>query len=677
MPIYAKDSTGFGESRRSMVDKQIAARGVSSEQVLEAMRRVPREKFIPNSLRNMAYEDAPLPIAEGQTISQPYIVALMTDALDLKAGECVLEIGTGSGYAAAVLAELVGKVHSIERHASLADAARRALISTGYGNVEVICADGTLGWPANAPYDGIVVAAGAPVVPEQLKQQLTIGGRLVIPVGARKGHQALMRVTRLGELDFREEHLSDVRFVPLIGEEGWQDSSEASAAGQRKPSQNLHEDARLFAEAAEPFDDIDSADLAPLLKRIGDARVVLIGEASHGTSEFYRMRARITQALIARKDFTIVAAEADWPDAFRINNYVRHIHGPRADWESFSRFPTWMWRNREVQTFVDWLYDHNKAIPEQQRTGFYGLDMYSLYTSIDAVIKYLATRDPEAADMAREQYSCLAPWQSDPAAYGRAAASRRNRGCADEVAAALTELLQQRLSLLENTGLDAAREQECYLNAVQNARLINNAEAYYRTMYSGYSDSWNLRDSHMFQTLDALLSHHGPDAKAVVWAHNSHIGNARGTDMPARGQLNVGQLCRERFGNNAYLIGAGTHTGSVAAADDWGDEMDVKIVRPSLAQSWERLCHDTGIPSFMLPLRRPRSQALGRLLKRDRLERAIGVIYRPKSERASHYFNARLGEQFDEYIFFDKSQAVQPLTTHDIGDFAETYPFVI
>lgn len=676
MVIFAKDSTKLAERRRSMVNKQIAARGVRSALVLEAMHKVPREKFIPDSLATRAYDDAPLPIAEGQTISQPYIVALMTEALELNGGERVLEIGTGSGYAAAVLAEIAGEVDSIERHASLAEAARRTLKQTGYDKVNVICGDGTLGRPSNAPYDGIVVAAGAPVVPERLKQQLAVGGRLVIPVGERKGHQALLRVTRVAEDEYREEHLSDVRFVPLIGEGGWTEAGDAAAA-RRSTTSNLSEDARLFAEAAEPFDGIDTADLAPLLERIGDARVVLIGEASHGTSEFYRMRARITQALIAQKGFNIVAAEADWPDAFRINNHVRHIHGPAADWENFARFPTWMWRNREVQSFVDWLHDHNAKLTEQQRTGFYGLDLYSLYTSIDAVIEYLESRDTEAAEIARTQYSCLAPWQPDPAAYGRAAASSRYRDCADEVAAALTELLEQRLSLLRDHGQESAREQEFYLNAVQNARLINNAEAYYRTMYSGYSDSWNLRDSHMFETLDELLTHHGPRAKAVVWEHNSHIGNAKGTDMPARGQLNVGQLCRERFGNEAYLIGFGTHTGTVAAADDWGDEMEIKTVRPSLANSWERLCHDTGIPRFMLPLRRPKSPNLSRLLRRERLERAIGVIYRPRTERASHYFDARLGEQFDEYIWFDESHAVTPLATQDIADYPDTYPFAI
>ena len=635
------------------------------------------EKFIPDALRTRAYEDAPLPIAEGQTISQPYIVALMAEALKLASSDRVLEIGTGSGYAAAVLAELADHVFTLERHPPLADAARKALSSLSYTNVEVICGDGTLGWPDSAPFDAIIVAAGAPSVPEQLKRQLVIGGRLVIPVGDRTTHQTLLRITRLNQDEFEEEDLSQVRFVPLIGEAGWQERREALIAKRPLSNRALSKEAQLFADAAEPFNAIEKADLAPLLKRINNARVVLIGEASHGTSEFYEMRARITQALIEQKGFSIVAAEADWPDAARINNYVRHIKGPTADWQSFARFPTWMWRNREVRAFVDWLHDYNGQLPPKQRTGFYGLDLYSLYTSIGAVIEYLDTRDPEAAEIAREQYSCLAPWQPDPAAYGRAAASSRYRGCAEEVSAALQELLQQRITKLDTTNGNTATEREFFLSAVQNARLIANAEEYYRTMYSGYSDSWNLRDTHMFETLEALLTHHGPAAKAVVWEHNSHIGNAKGTDMPARGQLNVGQLCRDRFGEDAYLIGFGTHTGTVAAAHDWGDEMEIMSVRPSLEQSWERLCHETDIARFMLPLRHPQTSALGKLLNREQLERAIGVIYRPRSERASHYFDARLGQQFDEYIWFDESRAVQALETHELEGLPDTYPFSI
>ncbi|GAA3970266.1 protein-L-isoaspartate(D-aspartate) O-methyltransferase [Allohahella marinimesophila] len=679
MAIFAQDSQKLAERRNSMVDRQIAARGVRSKNVLQAMRTVPREKFLPQSSVDRAYDDSPLPIAAGQTISQPYIVALMTEALQLEGGERVLEVGAGSGYAAAVLAEIASEVYTIERHASLAEKAKRTLARVGYENVKVICGDGTLGWPDGAPYDAITVAAGAPVVPETLRQQLKTGGRLVIPVGDRNSHQALLRITRLGKNEFREEHLSDVRFVPLIGEAGWREKTgRGDQQGTQRTSQQalekLPEEARLIAEAAEPFESIDSAKLDALLERIGDSKVVLIGEASHGTSEFYTMRARITQALIEKKGFNIVAAEADWPDASRINQYVRHLESPEARWQTFARFPTWMWRNREVQAFVDWLHEHNGNVAEQERAGFYGLDLYSLYTSIEAVLEYLDKKDPEAAELAREQYGCLLPWEPDPAAYGRAAASSRYKDCEGEVTAALQDLLKQRIEQANGSKTDRA---EFYLDAVQNARLVANAEEYYRTMYSGYSDSWNLRDSHMFETLEALLAHHGPDAKAVVWEHNSHVGNAKGTDMPARGQLNVGQLCRERFGTDVYIIGFGTHTGTVAAADDWGDDMQIKTVRPSLERSWERLCHDTQIPRFMLPLRDPASQDLARLLSKERLERAIGVIYRPQTERASHYFGARLGKQFDEYIWFDESRAVEPLETTEVDNFPDTYPFAI
>lgn len=664
-------------SRQAMVQQQIAARGIESQAVLAAMARVPREAFLPEALQEFAYEDSPLPIAERQTISQPYIVALTTEALGLKGGERVLEVGTGSGYAAAVLAEIASEVYSLERHKSLAESASKTLERVGYDNVHVIHTDGTRGWPQGAPYDAIAVAAGGPSVPQALKEQLAIGGRLVIPVGEEVTQQVLLRVTRIGEQEYREEHLSRVRFVPLIGEQGWKDPGEPApaetATGYRLPSREDDDKtlstSQLIAREAEAFDSIESVNLSRLLERIGDSRVVLIGEASHGTSEFYRLRARITQALIEHKGFNIVAAEADWPDASRIDHYVRHLDTPPAEWAAFTRFPTWMWRNEEVRDFVEWLRDHNARAPSpDQRVGFYGLDLYSLFTSIDAVLSYLDKVDTEAAKVARERYGCLTPWQSDPATYGREAVSGRYRECEEDVGRMLGDMLKKRLEY-------SAHDGDQFFDAAQNARLIANAERYYRSMYSGYAASWNLRDTHMFETLEALLDHHGPESKAVVWEHNSHIGDASGTDMRARGQLNIGQLCRERFGSGAYMIGFGTHAGTVAAASDWGEPMEIKRVRPSLSGSWERLCHDTGILSFMLGLRHAKAKELRKRLRGTQLERAIGVIYRPETERASHYFSARLSEQFDEYGWFDESQAVKPLKTHEIEDVPDTYPF--
>lgn len=352
-----------------------------------------------------------------------------------------------------------------------------------------------------------------------------------------------------------------------------------------------------------------------------------------------------------------------------MDHYVRDLRTPPSEWRAFSRFPTWMWRNTDVQEFVEWLRRHNAGITDvDERVGFYGLDLYSMYTSIDEVLSYLDTIDPEAADDARERYGCLTPWESDPATYGRAAASGRYRECQREVVDILTALMERRVEY-------SAHDGDSFLDAVQNARLVANAEEYYRSIFDGYADSWNLRDTHMFDTLNSLLDHRGGNARIVVWEHNSHIGDASATDMIARGQHNVGQLCRQAFGDDAYLIGMGTHTGTVAAANDWGGDMQVMDVVPSLAGSWESLCHDTGIQAFTAPVRCHAPAELHRRLIEERPERAIGVIYRPRTERASHYFHARLGEQFDEYVWFDRTTAVTPLGYRELEGAPDTYPF--
>ncbi|MDX2169203.1 MAG: erythromycin esterase family protein, partial [Deltaproteobacteria bacterium] len=427
--------------------------------------------------------------------------------------------------------------------------------------------------------------------------------------------------------------------------------------------------ARLVREAAAPLDDIETARLDALLDRIGDARVVCLGEATHGTSEFYRMRARITRELILQRGFTLVAVEADWPDAARVDHYVRHFTAPPPPWPAFTRFPTWMWRNREVEQFAGWLHAHNAEVTDPaRRVGFHGLDLYSLYTSIAAVLRYLDSVDPDAARVARARYGALTPWQGDPAAYGRAVVSAGYRAAEEQVIAILRDLLDRRLAYQQRDG-------ERYLDALQNARLVASAERYYRAMYYGSRESWNLRDRHMFETLQVLLAFRGASAKAVIWEHNSHVGNAAATEMGARGELNVGQLVREAFGAEAYLVGFGTDHGTVAAASDWDGPLEIKAVRPAHAESYEWLCHAAELPAFLLPLREPRHPALRDELLAARLERAIGVIYRPESELASHYFQAVLPEQFDEYIWFDESRAVTPLGAAAPHGAPETYPF--
>ncbi len=653
-----------------MVDLQLAGRGITDPRVLKAFRSVPREAFIPAELAEFAYRDAPLPIGEDQTISQPYIVALTTEALRLTGDERVLEVGTGSGYAAAVLSRVAKAVFTVERRESLAREAEERLGRLGYRNVEVLHGDGTLGWPEHAPYDAIAVAAGGPRVPKALLDQLAPGGRLVIPVGTDETSQVLTRVTREGANDFREEPLTEVRFVPLIGEQGWR-PEEHVLLPPAKGSDDATV-AKLVREVAEPIDDIESFSVDAMLERIGDARVVLLGEATHGTSEFYRMRAHLTKALIERRGFDFVAVEADWPDAARVDDFVLGAE-PRSklDFTPFSRFPTWMWRNQEVHDFIGWLRARNLAEADRaDRVGFHGLDLYSLFTSIAAVLAYLDDVDPGAARVARARYGALTPWQKDPAAYGRAVLVGKYESSETAVVAMLRDMLKQRLEYVHKDG-------ERFFDAAQNARVVANAEHYYRAMYYGSAASWNLRDTHMFETLQALLAFYGPDAKAIVWEHNSHVGNASATEMSTRGELNVGQLCRATFHQRAYIVGFGTDHGTVAAASDWGEPMQQMPVRPSHPDSYERLLHDTGIPALALHLREPKRVAVREELLPPRLERAIGVVYRPDTELMSHYFYASLPHQFDELVWFDDTHAVEPLRSapRPSADLPETYPF--
>lgn len=670
-------SDPYTAARTRMVEQHLAARGIRNPHVLRAMGSVPREEFLPPDLASAAYLDRALPIGAGQTISQPYMVALMAELAGLKPGDRVLEIGTGSGYAAAVFGSIAADVYTVERHAALAKEAELRFRRLGYSNIHVSVHDGTLGWPEHAPYDAIIVAAGGRGdIPPPLEEQLAPGGRLVIPCGETLWGQDLIRVTRSTDgTSSRRENFGAVQFVPLIGEAGWapdvRDSRRQRASRPSDRPTATRTLPELIATAAEPFDDVESADLEPLLRRIGGARVVLIGEASHGTSEFYRMRARITRALIAEMGFNLVAVEADWPDAAEIDAYVRHHPGERPHRKPFQRFPRWMWANTDVIDFVHWLRTFNEGMSAEERAGFHGIDLYSMHASAEAVLEYLQDVDPEAAGVARRRYECLMPWQNDPVLYGRAVLSGAFDACEEHVVAMLNDLLRKRLEYVRR---DGAR----FADAMQNARLVANAEKYYRVMYRGSVASWNLRDSHMFDTLALLLDSYGPGSRGVVWAHNSHLGDASATAMGARGEHNVGQLARTRFGAGAYLIGFGTHAGTVAAADNWGEPMRVMQVRPSHPRSYERLAHDSGVAGFMLHLREPADAAVRERLLPQRLERAIGVIYRPETELQSHYFNASLPRQFDEWIWLDETSAVTPIGEEhraELEGLPDTFPF--
>lgn len=419
------------------------------------------------------------------------------------------------------------------------------------------------------------------------------------------------------------------------------------------------------------------SDFNPLLERIGDARLVLIGEASHGTHEFYRIRAEITKRLIREKGFRGVAVEADWPDAWRVNRFVRG-DGLDADaTESlggFRRFPQWMWRNADVLDFVGWLRSHNESCPDAM-TGFYGLDLYSLHASMAAVLEYLEVVDPDAARVARDRYACFDRFGADPVAYGRATTMRLAASCEREVVAQLVALQRAAGEYARRDGRVAA---DALFFAEQNARLVQNAERYYRAMFLSDESSWNLRDRHMAGTLAALsdfLGRPGAPARLVVWAHNSHLGDARATEMGRRGELNVGQLVREAHGPECVLVGFTTSRGTVTAASDWDEEAERKTVRPALAGSYEAVLYDVPMPNFFLDFSRHGTARAA--LEPERLERAIGVIYRPETERASHYFRASLPRQFDALFHYDATRAVEPIERTGLwerGELPETWP---
>jgi erythromycin esterase-like protein len=432
-----------------------------------------------------------------------------------------------------------------------------------------------------------------------------------------------------------------------------------------------------ISRAAEPLagspDDYDS-----LLDLVGDARFVLLGEASHGTHEFYRERALITKRLIYQRGFNAVAVEADWPDAYRVNRFVQGV-GPDVDsveaLSGFKRFPQWMWRNADVLDFVGWLREHNdsQGFPDR-KCGFYGLDLYSLHASIEAVLDYLKKVDPDAARRARAHYSCFEHFGPDIQTYGYAAGFGLTPTCENAVVQELVALRHQAMDYLQRDGQVAA---DAYFCAEQNALVVRDAEEYYRKMFRRDCSSWNLRDTHMMQSLVSLsdhLSKSGTPAKIIVWAHNSHLGDARATHMSRRDEFNLGQLTRQRFGKEAVLIGFTTHEGTVTAASDWDGPAERKNVRPSQPESYEALFHEVDLPRFYLDLRK---NDIASALRPERLERAIGVIYRPDTELISHYFDARLSEQFDAVLHFDHTRAVEPLertTEWEMGEVEETFP---
>ncbi len=415
-----------------------------------------------------------------------------------------------------------------------------------------------------------------------------------------------------------------------------------------------------------------------LQPRVREARVVMFGEATHGTEDFYVIRAELTKRLIEEHSFNLVAIEADWPEAYGVNRFVKGREGAVSATTSlglFTRFPTWMWANTAVHSFIQWLRSYNDVRAESQRVGVYGLDLYSLFSSLESVLGYLEVVDSAAARRARDRYSCFEHYASDAQSYGFASSLGLATGCEERAIEQLQELRAHRWEYLLSNGLLA---EDAQFSAEQNATIVVNAAAYYRAMFRQPHVTWNLRDTHMFDTLTALMQHQerlGRPARAVVWEHNSHIGDSRATEFTQRGQLNIGQLARQKFGNACCLVGFTTYEGEVIAAPEWGAAGEIEVVREALPGSYEDLFHQVGAQQFVVPLRG--STPLSLMLARPRLERAIGVVYHPHTERYSHYFNARLSEQFDAVIHVDTTHAVTPLDVKQeprLEEPPETFP---
>lgn len=413
-------------------------------------------------------------------------------------------------------------------------------------------------------------------------------------------------------------------------------------------------------------------DLDPLLERVGDARYVLLGEASHGTAEFYTWRAALSQRLIEEKDFRFIAVEGDWPDCYRVSRYIKGYpesgESAREVLHAFERWPTWMWANEEVVALVNWLREYNDAQPAERRVGFYGLDVYSLWDSLYQVMGYLRKHDPTALEAVRRAVQCFEPYGEDVQEYARAA-RWIEASCEDEVVALLAELRQRARA-------NPPHDPEARFDAEQNALVLKNAEHYYRTMVQGGLASWNIRDRHMTETLERLMRHHGHGAKAIVWEHNTHIGDARYTDMAATGMVNVGQLIRERHAEEGVmLVGLGAYRGRVIAGSEWDAPMERMKVPSARPGSWEDVLHRAGAADRLLFLDEARNNELCRA---ERGHRAIGVVYHPGLERFGNYVPTVLPERYDAFLFFNETEALHPLhevEARDDAEVAETYPF--
>ncbi len=643
------DQRRFAAARNRMVHEGLVRRGISDRRVLDAMATVPRERFLPAASAASAYEDRPLPIGSGQTISQPYVVALALEAAAVQPTDRALEVGTGSGYAAAVLDELAAEVWTVERHGDLVVDASESLRATLHGSVHVRWGDGALGWPEAAPFDVVVVSAAGERIPEPLLDQLADGGRLVMPVGPADGHQELVVVRRDGDRLDREE-LGPVQFVPLLPER----ATRPVRAHRHRTGEPVAADPELspaerLARACEPFSSITGADLSGLLHRLSGARVVLLGPSTLGTSEFVQVGARITRALVDHLGCRTVVLDADWPDVAALDAWCAGIDPSPDEPPPCAAFPSWRWRNQEFGALLAWLRRRVAAGDGSDPVRLVGLDVDAGDCVRSQVLDALDGSDPVAADALRRRYVTDVPWAHGP--VGPPTLSGRAAAAVDRVVERAVEAARQRLE-----HPSGPRE---FLDPTAQDDLVRSTPQSVAATVAGGPDWWSERERRAATFLRSIVDR--AEGPVVVWSHAARVGDAAATDLDLAGGSSLGQACRSAFGDDAYLIGMGSGTGSVAAATSWGGHTEVLSLEPARAGSIEELLDASHLPAFLLDLRATRQHRVGAELGGRRPQRVVGPVVGPAPTDRPAVLRGVLPQQFDEYVWIGATSAVVPV----------------
>jgi protein-L-isoaspartate(D-aspartate) O-methyltransferase len=645
-----------------MVREGLVRRGIRDQRVLDAMGAVPRERFVPEQFAGSAYEDRPLPIVAGQTISQPYVVALALEAAAVRPTDRVLEVGTGSGYAAAVLDELAAEVWTVERHGDLVVDASESLRAALHGNVHVRWGDGSLGWPEAAPFDVVLVSAAGEEVPAPLLEQLADDGRLVMPVGPADGRQELVLVHRVGSRLDREE-LGPVQFVPLLADRAARPAHTVGRSGRRATVVDSERSpAERLARSCEPFSSITGADLSGLVDRLSEARVVVLGPSTSGTSEFHQLCARIAQALVEQLGCRTIVIDADWPDVAALDAWCAGFEPIPDAPAPCTTFPSWRWRNQEFGSLLAWLRRRATRVGGSDPVRLVGLDVDAGDGVRAQVLDALDGCDPFSAAELRRRYATGVPWEHD--ASRRPEVSARAAAVLDGVVTAAVAATVERLAHPSGPG--------AFLDPATRDALVRSTPTSITGIVEAGPSWWSDRERRAATFLRSVVEHvEGP---VVVWTHAVRAGDAGATDLDLGDAPSLGQACRAHLGDSAYLVGLGTGTGSVAAATSWGGHTEVLPLDPARAGSVEELLGASHLPACLLDLRATRQGRVGAELGGRRPQRVVGPVVGPETGDRQPVLRGVLPQQFDEFIWVGASSAVVPVAAPTDDTRADRFP---